>query len=123
MPFEKDHKIFVHFCSPHPYGTTIPSIVQNDFVQTKCYCKKELYSIMCKFCIQVRYNLNFRCRNLPDFLKLKLFSDYLKQLDCEPCLYFDGNLVRTSLDNLEMDKVPSQIDSRPILHRSLEKND
>ena len=38
---EKDHELFVHFCSGHPRGTTLLAITGADgFSETKCFYKK-----------------------------------------------------------------------------------
>ena len=125
---EEDHEIFVHFCGSHPYGTTLPNVVEpNDVVEKKFFCKREHASRLCKYCIQIRYSLNFRCHKIclekfPDFMlpRVKSFSDYLKQLDCDHFFYFDKdkNTIAISLDNPLMDKIPSRTDSRPAFYRS-----
>lgn len=125
---EKDHEIFVHFCSSHPYGTTLLNIVQpNDVVKTKCFCKREHANSICQYCIHIRYSLNFSCHKfflekLSGFMvsRVKSFSGYLQQWNCDPFFYFDKdkNKISISLDNPLMDKIPSRTDSRPVFYRS-----
>ena len=38
----KDHEMFIHFCGSHPYGTTIPSIVERNVVEKKCFAKENI---------------------------------------------------------------------------------
>lgn len=74
----EDHEYFVNFWSSHPYGTTIPQVVDNDIVQKKCYCKIIHANTFCEFCSQVSYFFVGR---------VKSFFNYLEQLDCDLFFY------------------------------------
>ena len=81
---EDDHEIFVHFCSSHPWGSTILSITDsNGDFQRKCFCRSLLANEICQHCIAVRYSLKFRCHknciDKPGSFKNNSLSDYLKK--------------------------------------------
>ena len=62
---EDDYEIFVHFCSLHPWGTTILSMTDsNGNFQKKCFCRSQHANEICQHCIAVRYSLNFRCHKI-----------------------------------------------------------
>ena len=52
--------------------------------------------------------------------RVKSFSGYLQQWNCDPFFYFDKdkNKISISLDNPLMDKIPARTDSRPVFYRS-----
>ena len=40
---EEDHEIFVHFCGSHPYGTTLPNVVEpNDVVEKNVFVEESM---------------------------------------------------------------------------------
>ena len=81
---ENDHEIFVHFCSMHPWGATILSIIgSNGDVQKKCFHRSQHVNEICQHCIALRYSLNFRCHKIcldkPDSFKNNPLGQYLKK--------------------------------------------
>ena len=50
---DKDHDVFVHFCGAHPYGATIPAVVENDIAHKKCFCRIENHNRLREYCILI----------------------------------------------------------------------
>ena len=116
----------MHFCGPHPYGTTISYVTDaNDVAEKKCFCKKNSANELCQFCIAIRYSLNFACHKiclekLPDFMlpRVKALNKYWKELNCDPFFYFENDGIEISLDNPKMEKITVATDHRLFLSRS-----
>lgn len=105
--FDNEHERYVYTCKGHPF-----LISQLEGMCNECYCKNIGPFEMCKFCVQMRYLLNFRyykfcVEEIPKWLNKFLvpLDSYLEHetLKCESFFYFWNNKVCGSLHNPLLD--------------------
>lgn len=117
---EKEHQMFVYFCSAHPFGSTVFNHVgSNEEVETSYFCKKKDSHELCEYCINVGYSFNFSARkvclnDLPDCVSRRFttLNKHLRSINYDPFFYWDkkNNRVEISLDNPNMPKIPNKTD-------------
>ena len=118
---EDDHEIFVHFCSSHPWVSTILSIPDsNGDFQRKCFCRSQHANEICQHCIAVRYSLNFQCHKIcidkPGPFKNNSLSDYLKKEVPEALKINDlGEYLRT-MRVTPLNDYLKELDSDPFFY-------